>query len=80
MKKKVEWKISDLKNISSDMKAWSSMGWAFLTHFIEKTPYTHIDIAGVAYRDSPQGIYSSGATGFGTLSLSGLLWVWPYQS
>jgi leucyl aminopeptidase len=45
---------ADLKNISPEMKAGSSMGGAFLTHFVpDSTSYIHLDIAGPAFRTKP---------------------------
>jgi leucyl aminopeptidase len=41
------------------------MGAAFLSKFVEKTPWTHLDIAGTSWLDKPRDYYQKGATGFG---------------
>ena len=61
---------ADLKNISKGMKAGSSLGAAFLTHFVKKAKYTHIDIAGPSYRPGAFSIFPKGGTGFGVLALA----------
>ncbi len=55
-------KIGDLKNINAGQGAGSSAGAAFLSNFVEKTPWAHLDIAGSAwgaderdYQGGPQG-------------------------
>jgi leucyl aminopeptidase len=58
--------VADLKNINAGQGAGSSAGAAFLAHFVEKTPWAHLDIAGSAWgadeRDYQGG---SGGTGVG---------------
>jgi len=58
--------IGDLKNINAGQGAGSSAGAAFLSHFVSKTPWAHLDIAGTAWgadeRDYQGG---SGGTGVG---------------
>ena len=58
--------VGDLKNINSGQGAGSSAGAAFLSHFVTKTPWAHLDIAGTAWgadeRDYQGG---SGGTGVG---------------
>jgi len=66
--------VADLKNINSGQGAGSSAGAAFLAHFVEKTPWAHLDIAGTAWgvdeRDYQGG---SGGTGVGVRLL--LTWL-----
>ncbi|HEX6886418.1 MAG TPA: leucyl aminopeptidase [Planctomycetota bacterium] len=66
--------VADLKNINSGQGAGSSAGAAFLAHFVEKTPWAHLDIAGTAWgvdeRDYQGG---SGGTGVGVRLL--LAWL-----
>lgn len=70
--------IADLNNLSS-MGGFggSSTAGAFLSHFVEKTPWVHFDIAGVAflkkrsYYNGPQG------TGFGVRLL--IHWLKTFQ-
>ena len=58
--------VGDLKNINAGQGAGSSAGAAFLSHFVAKTPWAHLDIAGTAWgadeRDYQGG---SGGTGVG---------------
>lgn len=69
MIEKVKGDISDLKNVTSGCKAGSSMGAAFLTHFVKNSKLVHLDIAGTAYRTSSYGYFPKGATGFGVMTL-----------
>jgi leucyl aminopeptidase len=66
--------VADLKNINSGQGAGSSAGAAFLSHFVGKTPWAHLDIAGTAWgvdeRDYQGG---SGGTGVGVRLL--LAWL-----
>lgn len=56
---------SDLKN-SGGRFASAIIGGKFLQQFTSgKTPWAHIDIAGVAWHDTPKGHWIKGATGFG---------------
>ncbi len=41
----------------------------FLNEFVADVPWAHLDIAGPMNVDSDEGIYSKGATGFGTRML-----------
>jgi leucyl aminopeptidase len=65
-KEQMKGAVGDLKNINAGQGAGSSAGAAFLAHFIEKTPWVHLDIAGTAWgaeeRDYQGG---SGGTGVG---------------
>ncbi|NOT28896.1 MAG: leucyl aminopeptidase, partial [Planctomycetes bacterium] len=58
--------VADLKNINAGQGAGSSAGAAFLSYFVAKTPWAHLDIAGSAWgvdeRDYQGG---SGGTGVG---------------
>jgi len=70
MIEKTKGEISDVKNITSGYKAGSSMGAAFLTHFVKESKLVHLDIAGTAYRTSSFGYFPKDATGFGVMTLS----------
>jgi leucyl aminopeptidase len=61
----VKSETADLNNINYGRNAGAIMGAAFLSKFIEKTPWTHIDIAGTSWLESKRGYYQKGATGFG---------------
>lgn len=66
---KTKGEISDVKNITSGYKAGSSMGAAFLTHFVKDSKLVHLDIAGPAYRSSVYSYFPKGGTGFGVMTL-----------
>lgn len=66
---KTKGEISDMKNITSGYKAGSSMGAAFLTHFVKDSKLVHLDIAGPAYRTSTYSYFPKGGTGFGVMTL-----------
>ncbi len=58
--------IADFNNINYGRNAGSIMGGAFLSKFVENTPWVHIDIAGPAYLDKKgRHYYQKGGTGFG---------------
>lgn len=69
MIEKTKGEISDVKNITSGYKAGSSMGAAFLTHFVKDSKLVHLDIAGPAYRSSAYSYFPKGGTGFGVMTL-----------
>lgn len=56
---------ADINNINYGRRAGSIMGAAFLSKFVENTPWTHIDIAGTSWLDEERGYYQAGGTGFG---------------
>lgn len=55
-------KFTDLVNSSDGVRAGTIMGAAFLNHFVEKTPWVHLDIGGTAWADKPSSLSSYGAT------------------
>ena len=72
--KEVKSNIADLKNIaSSKVRAGSIMGGAFLKEFVGKTPWAHLDIAGMAFSKYGGALNSGGATGFGVRLLNQLV-------
>lgn len=60
--------IADVKN-EGGRAAGAIQGGVFLQHFVEDTPWVHLDIAGVAFSQKDSGIYRKGATGAGTRTL-----------
>jgi len=56
--------LADLKNVNSGQGAGSSAGAAFLSHFVGKTPWAHLDIAGSAWGADDRD-YQGGAGGTG---------------
>ena len=57
-------KVADIKNCGMAQAGAITAG-KFLAHFAGKTPYVHLDIAGVAYFSDPQPYYAVGASGYG---------------
>lgn len=62
--KEIESKVADVANISMRGAGTITAG-AFLKQFVEKTPWAHIDIAGVAWDVKDKSYIPHGATGFG---------------
>lgn len=62
---KMKSKIADLRNAEDGYYAGAQKGAAFLKFFVEKTPWTHLDIAGVAFTTDPKKYESHMGTGFG---------------
>lgn len=60
--------IADVKN-EGGRAAGAIQGGVFLQHFVEETPWVHLDIAGVAFSQKDSGIYRKGSTGAGTRTL-----------
>ncbi len=58
--------IADIRNISTLGRAAGAItGATFLSNFVEKTPWAHLDIAGPAFCTEDQEYLRKGATGFG---------------
>lgn len=63
--------VADLRNISTLKGGGAIMGAIFLEHFVGKTPWAHLDIAGPAWVEKPLNAYiGKGATGFGVRTLA----------
>lgn len=56
--------MADLKNTGGPAGGSISAAW-FLRRFADQTPWVHLDIAAMAFRDSEAGLYPRGGTGFG---------------
>ncbi len=70
---RVKSKIADMQNASKDYGADSQKGGIFLQQFIGKSPWVHIDIAGVAFVDMPKKYEFPQGTGFGVRLLTNYL-------
>jgi len=69
--------VADIKNISSQPWGGTLTAGLFLRDFVgEGIPWAHIDIAGPAYLQEPDGEQGKGATGFGVRTLIALLDAW----
>lgn len=70
--------VADIKNITSQPYGGTLTAGLFLRDFVgEGIPWAHIDIAGPAYLQEPDGEQPKGATGFGVRTLLALLEGWP---
>jgi leucyl aminopeptidase len=58
-------RIADLVNASEVRKASSAYAAAFLSEFVNGTPWVHLDIAGVAWDQDNRDYVGKGATGYG---------------
>ena len=61
---KVRGKLADINNLGADGRAMgSTMGGAFLAHFVGQTPWLHCDIGGTAFLDKATERFPAGGTG-----------------
>ena len=65
--------IADIQNINYSGGAGSITAAQFLQRFVEKTPWAHLDIAGMAYSKKAANLNPGGATGFGVRLLNKLI-------
>ncbi|MBV8778638.1 MAG: leucyl aminopeptidase [Alphaproteobacteria bacterium] len=56
---------ADVKNIAGDRAAGSIIGAQFIERFVNKVPWAHLDIAGVAWSKKDAPTVPKGATAFG---------------
>ena len=67
-------KIADVQNINYSGGAGSITAAQFLQRFIiRKTPWAHLDIAGMAFSKKAANLNPGGATGFGVRLLNNLV-------
>lgn len=74
-KKQVKGNVGDVKN-TAGREAGTSTAGAFLSHFVDETPWAHLDIAGTAWTSKDDAYCVKGATGFGVRLLVELLQTW----
>ncbi|MCF7831097.1 leucyl aminopeptidase [Candidatus Gracilibacteria bacterium] len=73
-KEKTKGEISDLLNWTAGVSAGSSMAAAFLDHFVDNTPWVHMDIAGTAFHSKyGDEITQKGATGVMVRTLKNII-------
>jgi leucyl aminopeptidase len=65
--------IADMKNVGSGRGAGSTTAAQFLHRFIGKTPWAHLDIAGVAWEGKGNAVAVKGASGYGVKLLNHLV-------
>ena len=64
---------ADMKNISGGRGAGSITAAQFLGRFVDKTPWAHLDIAGVTWSNKTTSIVPKGGTAFGVRLLDRLV-------
>ncbi len=73
-RKKIKSDIADIKNISAGRSAGSITAACFLEKFLpNKTPWAHLDIAGVDKVEKAKPMYPCGSSGFGVMLLNKFL-------
>ena len=65
--------IADVQNIGNEKGAGSITASKFLERFVNKTPWAHLDIAGVAWASKEEDFCIKGATAFGVRLLNELV-------
>jgi leucyl aminopeptidase len=73
-RKRLESKVADLVNTPHHRYGQSALAALFLRQFVPDTiPWAHLDMAGPAFTEDDEGVWSAGATGFGVRTLVELL-------
>ncbi|MBI2075672.1 MAG: leucyl aminopeptidase [Candidatus Aenigmarchaeota archaeon] len=77
-KETVKGELADVKNATKAgvADAGAINGAAFLSNFVEKTPWAHIDIAGTAWSPEEREYVPKAATGYGVRLITQLLMDW----
>jgi leucyl aminopeptidase len=65
--------VADMKNISGKRDAGSITAAQFLQRFVDKTPWAHLDIAGMAWAGKDAATTPKGGTGYGVRLLDRLV-------
>jgi leucyl aminopeptidase len=65
--------VADMKNVGDPGTGGSITAAQFLQRFVNKYPWAHLDIAGMAWADKSHDLCSSGASGFGVRLLDQLV-------
>ena len=74
VERQLDSKIADVQNINYAGGAGSITAAQFLQRFIlNKTPWAHLDIAGMAFSKKAASLNPGGATGFGVRLLNNLI-------
>ena len=71
--KLLDCEVADMKNISGGRGAGSITAAQFLERFVGKTPWAHLDIAGVTWSKSASSTTPKGGTAFGVQLLDHLV-------
>jgi len=73
--KQIESKVADIKNIGGK-SAGTITAAAYLEHFVEKTPWAHLDIAGTAWNFTEKSYIPKGPSGMGVRTFIDLIRNW----
>jgi leucyl aminopeptidase len=65
--------VADVKNISGKRDAGSITAAQFLQRFVDKTPWAHLDIAGMAWVSKDLATVPKGGSGYGVRLLDRLV-------
>lgn len=65
--------VADMKNVGNPGTGGSITAAQFLQRFVNKVPWAHLDIAGVAWADKSKDLCAAGASGFGVRLLDRLV-------
>jgi leucyl aminopeptidase len=71
--KQINSDIADMQNIGKDREAGSITAAQFLERFVNKTPWAHLDIAGVAWNKKDSDLTPKGGSGYGVRLLNQLV-------
>ncbi len=72
--KQMKSEIADLKNIGGGRMGGAITAALFLSEFVKKAKWVHLDIAGPAFRhEPPQGTLPHGASGWGVMTVLGVI-------
>ena len=71
--------VADFRNVGT-RAAGTIIGGIFLSKFVEKTPWVHLDIAGPAFIEKERPYHPKGGTGMGVRLLVQFLMDWSTQS
>lgn len=65
--------VADMKNVTTARYGGAITAGLFLQEFVGDTPWVHLDIAGVGWRDKTSGYLTTGGTGYGVRLLAELV-------
>ena len=73
--RELESAVAEMKNCGSGVAGMITAA-KFVGHFAGKTPFLHLDVAGVAYYDKDESAWRKGATGMGVRWIGRFLELW----
>jgi leucyl aminopeptidase len=72
LRAQLDGRVADLRNVG-DREGGALLAGIFLSEFVGRTPWAHLDIAGPAFASSPQGYMGVGATGMSVRTVLAVL-------